>query len=107
MRKRVVSANQGPATFFRGIRAAETAAGDAALDGQRAHGLHVMRSAQSVQLSLEQSARRDELESELERLRLQKPQMAEDEYYQALEPILVKIARLYGEKSVDPASESE
>ncbi len=93
-----------PAKFFSGIRAVQSAADGAALDGQRAHGFHLMRSTESIELTFEQLARRDELEGKLERLRQGKSQMSEDEYYQALEPILVKIARLYDEQSDEETS---
>jgi len=84
-----------PATFFRGIRAVQSAADGAGHDGGGAHGFQLMRSPQTIVLSLEQTARRDELEREIEQLRQAKSEMGEDAYYQALEPLLVEIARLY------------
>lgn len=90
-----------PARFFSGIRAVQSAADGAAPDGRRAHGLHLLRSPHSTPLSLEQAARRDELEGELEQLRQSKSQLSEDEYYEAIEPILVQIARLYDQPPAD------
>ena len=84
-----------PADFFRGVRATKSAKAGAPLDGLRAHQWHLIRSQAEQKLSPEVRARRDTLEQNIARLRLRKASLAEDEYYQHLEVLLVELARLY------------
>ncbi len=83
-----------PSEWFRGIRAVKKAANDSPLDGMRAHQWNLIRSAQDQKLSAEDRKRRDELELEINQLRLQKNQTSEDEYYHKLEAMLVKLAEI-------------
>ena len=48
-----------------------------------------------VQLSEADLKRRNELEIELERLRVRKTKMVEDDYYDRLEELMLKIGKIY------------
>ena len=84
-----------PADWFRGVRAIKTAADGKAVDGVRANQLHLVRSDSERKLSPEARARRDELEQQLSDLHARKSAMAENEYYQQAEKILIEIAKIY------------
>ena len=84
-----------PADFFRGVRATKSAKAGAPLDGLRAHQWHLLRSEAEQKLTPEVRTRRDALELGIARLRERKPSLAEDDYYQQLEALLVDLARLY------------
>ncbi|MFM1767583.1 MAG: hypothetical protein RJA22_112 [Verrucomicrobiota bacterium] len=84
-----------PPDWFRGVRATKRARNEAALDGLRAHQFHLVRSPAEQQLSPETRARRDTLELAIARLRDQKAQLPEADYYRQLEAILLDLARLY------------
>lgn len=89
------------ADFFRGIRLVEKAEGSAAVDGQLAHRLHLVRSDTERQLSSETRRHRDRLELAITQLRDRKHQFEnEDEYYAELEIVLVELAGIY-EKSAE------
>lgn len=83
-----------PPDWFRGIRAVKTPSGGAAIDGLRAHQWHLIRSREEQTLSAEQRQRRDAIELRIAQLRLRKPQMKEDEYYQELERLLTELSPL-------------
>ncbi|HLX71158.1 MAG TPA: hypothetical protein VKV04_16150 [Verrucomicrobiae bacterium] len=84
-----------PPDWFQGVRAVKTASGGKSVDGVRAHQIMLVRSDAEQKLSPELRARRDALEQKLSALRSRKAHMAEDDYYQQLESILVETARLY------------
>lgn len=84
-----------PSEWFRGIRATRQAQTGAATDGTRAHQFHLVRSREEQRLSPEIRARRDEIELQLARLREQKSEQFIDDYYLALERLLLELARLY------------
>jgi len=84
-----------PAAWFRGVRATQRAREGAALDGVRTHQLHLVRSAEELQLSAEQRTRRDALELKLSRLRERKADAPEGVYFRELEQILIELAELY------------
>jgi len=86
-----------PADWFRGVRAIKAAKDGAALDGPRAAQFVLVKSPGESELPPEVRASRDELERELAELRAQKPHLAEEEYLQRLEGILLDLGRLYGE----------
>lgn len=87
------------ADFFRGIRLVEKAESSAAVDGQLAHRLHLVRSDAEQQLSSETRRHRDRLELAVTELRDRKHHFEnEDEYYAELEKVLVELAGIY-EKS--------
>lgn len=85
-----------PAAWFRGVRATRAARDGASLDGARAHQLHLVPSARERAMPPAARARRDELERAIRALRERKAEFpTEDEYYAALEPLLIEMARLY------------
>jgi hypothetical protein len=83
-----------PAEWFRGIRAVKKAANQSPLDGARAHQWHLIRSTQDQKLTPEQRRKRDALELEIGRLRQQKSEMDENEYYQSLEALLIRLGEI-------------
>lgn len=95
-----------PADWFKGVRAVKTAKDGSSPDGLRASQWHLVKSPHEEQLSPASRARRDELEQQLSHLRERKPDLAEDEYFQLLEPLLVELARLY-EDHAEPAGKTE
>jgi hypothetical protein len=86
-----------PAEWFRGLRATQRAKDGAALDGTRAHQLHLIASDYERQLPLEVRQRRDELELKIAALREEKQKLGEDEYYTRLESLMVELARVYAD----------
>jgi hypothetical protein len=86
-----------PPDWFQGVRPTRKAEGDAALDGYRAHQWHLVRSRHEQTLPPAIRQQRDKLELAVVRLREQKPQFAEDDYYERLEGLLIELARLSGE----------
>ncbi len=84
-----------PADWFEGMRATRRAKDGAALDGARAHQIHLVLSAREQAMPAELRAKRDELELAIEALRDQKATLAEADYYERLEKLLVDLARLY------------
>lgn len=96
-----------PANWFRGVRATKSAK-DGAVDGQFANRICLVRSEQESRLSTELKTRRDELESKLEALRLEKSKLPVDRYYAQAETLLVELARIYKADHADrPASEAQ
>jgi hypothetical protein len=83
-----------PADWFRGVRAVKTPPQGAAIDGLHAHQWHLVRSAAEQSLNPEQRRKRDTVELEISKLRQRKAQMKEDEYYSALEKLIVELAPL-------------
>jgi len=65
------------------------------LDGNLASRWHLVRSDEERRLTPEQRQTRDDLEQQLEELRLGRDKLAEAEYLLQLEAILVPLARLY------------
>lgn len=94
-----------PASWFRGTRAVRRARDGAALDGLRAHQLHLVPSAVDREMPAAARARRDQLELEVARLRDRKGQLTEDAYYAQLEPLLLELARLYEELDAEREKE--
>jgi hypothetical protein len=84
-----------PAGWFEGIRATRRAKEGAALDGSRAHQMHLLLSAREQAMPAELRARRDELELAVEAVRDKKSTMQEQEYYDKLEALFVELAELY------------
>ena len=89
-----------------GARAVKKAKDGTSLDGHRAHQFHLVRSERERRMPPELRQRRDTLEMAVIRHREKKVKMSEDAYYEALETLLLKLARLYEEESgrVKPAS---
>jgi hypothetical protein len=84
-----------PPNWFRGVRATQRAKDGAALDGTRAHQLHLIPSDRERAIPVEIRQRRDQLELSIVSLRDQKDKLGEDEYYIRLEKLMVELARLY------------
>lgn len=84
-----------PADWFRGVLATKQARDGAALDGTRAHQMHLVRSTAEQQLSSEVRARRDRLELQLAELRSRKAKLSEEKYLKELERLLLELAALY------------
>jgi hypothetical protein len=84
-----------PADWFRGVRAVKKPEGGLAVDGLRAHQIHLVRSPQEQQMPAELRARRDALESAIARLRDEKGSLREEEYYRQLELLMTELAGLY------------
>lgn len=95
-----------PADWFRGIRATRKARNNAALDGLRAHQIHLIRSEPERNMPPELRARRDQLELSIAQLREAKAELAANEYYRRLEPILLDLARLYEQVDQQPTATS-
>lgn len=72
---------------------------NAKIDGLRAHQIHLIPSEEEAKMPLELRTRRNELERELNLLKLKKDSLSEDEYYEKLEVILKKLAEIYKEDS--------
>ncbi len=92
-----------PADWFRGVRAVKKPEKGGAVDGLRAHQIHLVRSEAERRLPPEVRARRDNLELQIAALREAKEKMDEEEYYRRLEPLLLEMARLY--ENVDASSD--
>ncbi|HTL18798.1 MAG TPA: hypothetical protein VL793_16290, partial [Patescibacteria group bacterium] len=88
-----------PVEWFRGLRATKQAKDGAALDGPLAQQFCLVPSVAERSWSPEQVAQRDALEKQIVALREKKSQLAEDDYYQQLENLLVQLARFYSASS--------
>lgn len=86
-----------PADWFRGTRVVKKVQGKGTADGLRASQLILSPNAAERALSAEQRQQRDALERDLAALRERKAEMKEDEYFTALEAILLKLSALYHE----------
>ncbi len=84
-----------PANWFRGLRPTRQAEDGAAVDGLRAHQVHLVRAPGERLLPPGLRQRRDELEQAIARLRDAKAAVPEEEYYRQLETLLLALARLY------------
>ena len=85
-----------PAKLFQGTRAL-LSKGESVPDGFRANQISLIPSQADRDLNPTRREARDQLERELFDLRNQKASLEEDAYYEALESILLKLARLYAE----------
>lgn len=81
--------------IFNGLKPNTQIKADKPIDGRRAAELCLVLSPQERQLTAAQRQERDQLETELNQLKLQKEQLSESDYLQQLETILLKLARLY------------
>ncbi len=91
-----------PSDWFQGVRAVKKAQKNAAasrsddvVDGRRARMLHLISNPEDQKLSPDERARRDGLELKIAALRDRKATLSKDEYYAALEVLLLDLARLY------------
>lgn len=86
-----------PAEWFRGTRATERPADMQSPDGRRAHQIHLVPSESEQRMPFSLRKQRDELELEIFSLRDSKEKIQEEEYYEALELLAVRMAELYDE----------
>jgi hypothetical protein len=84
-----------PAEWFRGLRPVQRARDGAALDGHRAHQIHLLSSPTEAAIPPELRAKRDQLELQVLDLRDNKAKYSEDDYFSKLEPLLREIAQIY------------
>ena len=93
-----------PAEWFRGIRPVQRARDGAALDGYRAHQLHLLSSPAEAALPPEVRAKRDQLELQVMELRDGRAKLSDDEYFSKLEPLLREIAQIYEQVDQSPSA---
>jgi len=84
-----------PADWFRGIHVKKNAQENAIPDGTLANQMLLVPAESAQPVPTELVSKRDELELELANLRLKKKGLTEEEYLNLLEPILLKLARIY------------
>ncbi len=84
-----------PADWFRGERLVKQPEGDTSPDGFRSRQIAFIASEQERLLTPDQRFARDRLEAELETLRVNKKDLDENEYYDALEKILLELGEIY------------
>jgi len=84
-----------PAEWFRGIRPVQKARDGAALDGYRAHQLHLLNSPTEAAIPPAVRAKRDQLELQVMELRDTRAKLSDDKYFSQLEPLLREIAQIY------------
>ncbi len=96
-----------PAAWFRGIHTTRRPRDAAAEpDGARAHQVHLVPSPRENDMPRALRAERDEIELQIARLRQAKSEMRDDEYYAALESLLIRMARIY-ERVEQPRTNSD
>jgi hypothetical protein len=83
-----------PADWYNGLRVVKKATGGIP-DGLRAGQIHLVPSAAERELPRALRAERDTLELDLAQLRESKAALPEDEYFQKLETLLLRLAKLY------------
>ncbi|WP_145028167.1 hypothetical protein [Caulifigura coniformis] len=83
-----------PPDWFKGTRAVKTAKDGTPPDGRLAQTFVLVRSEAEARLSPEQRARRDELERQLADVRGKKSSLAEDEYLDLIEPLLLELGTI-------------
>lgn len=84
-----------PAEWFRGLRASKAAKDGAELDGFLAGRFQLVPSSAEQGLSGEKRRRCGELEVAIAKLRGRKNDLAEDDYYDQLEKLVVELANMY------------
>ena len=92
-----------PADWFHGIRPTKAPA-EGALDGLLASQQVLIPSDRERQATAEFVQKRDALEQQLASLRKRRKELAEDDYYGQLEPLMVQLARLYSNLSTDESN---
>ena len=88
-----------PANWFEGVRATKRSK-KGLPDGLLANQVFLNRRGVETLLSAEDRKIRDELETELEQIRLKKEKMDESEYLLKIEPVLMKLAKLYDKAAI-------
>ncbi|MDF1825968.1 MAG: hypothetical protein P1U68_15085 [Verrucomicrobiales bacterium] len=83
--------------WFEGITAVKVVRKDAEPDGEFASQKVLVKNSFEQRLSAEQRSERDKWEREVKRLRRERDTIDDDQYYEDLEALLLKLARLYRE----------
>ncbi|RMF37946.1 MAG: hypothetical protein D6753_16570 [Planctomycetota bacterium] len=83
------------ADFYRGMRVVKKPAAGQAIDGASASRVVLFHGPQGIVFSPELERERNRIELQLDALRNRKASMREDEYWDALEAILLELAALY------------
>jgi hypothetical protein len=96
-----------PADWFRGVRATRRAKDGAALDGIRAHQIHLIPSDRERGIPAAVRQRRDQLELAVAALRDKKDNLPADEFYRRLETLMIDLARLYRGLPADSPGRAE
>ncbi|MEM9016898.1 MAG: hypothetical protein AAGC68_07775 [Verrucomicrobiota bacterium] len=81
--------------WFRGTTATRSPGPDFQVDGERAAQKVLVKNEFERRLSAKQRVRRDELERAVKKLRRERSQLTEDDYYGQLEPLLLELAEIY------------
>lgn len=84
-----------PATMFRGTRAIAKAKAGAKLDGSNAARFTLTPQGNRLPFTEAELKERAEIESELDLLRSQKANLEQDEYDAKLEPLMLRLAKIY------------
>lgn len=88
-----------PADWFRGVHAVKKAREDGQVDGVRAAHWCLVPGQRERDMSADLRADRDEVELKIASLRSKKMTMSEEEYYAALETLMLQLAKLYEGKT--------
>ncbi len=96
-----------PATMFQGTTAVAVPQPKAARDGGVAARRVIFQSPQSVVLTPAQRESRAAIEAEIDRLKLQKSELATDQYFAQLEPLMLQLAELYAAAEAEDSDESQ
>ncbi|WP_146525597.1 hypothetical protein [Novipirellula artificiosorum] len=84
-----------PATRFRGVRPIPSANDKEKLDGKVASRMTLSPSANALRLSAEAAEERNQIENQLDQLRLAKESMSLDDYLSKIEPLMIRLAIIY------------
>ena len=85
-----------PGVFYRGARPIKAPAEGLQVDGSLASRIIVSTTSRPTQLSNEQRNQIEDLEMQVEEMRKRKKETPEDDYYQELEVLFLKIAAIRG-----------
>lgn len=85
------------AEFFKGVRAVKSAQGGKQLDGAIASRLVLSVLPDAPKFTEEELKARAQIEEQLDALRAARPNPPTDEYWNQLEPLLIKLAELYNQ----------
>ncbi|MEM7784463.1 MAG: hypothetical protein AAF623_14010 [Planctomycetota bacterium] len=98
-----------PGDWFEGTRVGRQSKSGVP-DGIQANQIFLVRRGAEAKLTESERETRDQLEAELEKWRAKKSRMDEATYYKSIEPILIRLAKLYSEvegRGSDPADMNE
>ncbi|TWT76388.1 hypothetical protein CA13_68820 [Planctomycetes bacterium CA13] len=84
-----------PATMFRGVRSVQKAKDDVELDGRNASRVTLVANKNRLRLTIEEQTQRDAIERDLDQIRIRKSQLSEAAYLDEIEPLMVRLAKIY------------